>query len=355
MSLTPSTPNIPTKSFWSRPEGTFGKWLLGAFALGGAAAIWFMLLPFLLEMVWGTVELVVAGIILFALIYIATDKTIRKTIGVAYKLFCRWLTGKVIELDPIGILRENIKAMQRNFELLSTQVGRVRGAVEALLRAIRANAEQIDKNNGMIKQAQKAVLGVRKGSLEEQRFSLTIQTNAQSAGRLMKSNEKLNRLLSQAQKLYDLLVRYRELTGAVIADRTDQANQLAQERKVITAAYEAMGTAKRILAGDPEQQDMINSTLEYLADDTAQKLGLIEDFAQYSEHFLTDMDLANGADADHALAELSKYEQKLLTAGSSEPIPTSTVIEGQYEPVPAKRNTTETNSKTFDDVDDLLK
>lgn len=325
MSLTPSTPDFKAnlKTFWQRPEGKTGAVILLATILAGIYGF-SMILPWMIALLANTVEAAILAGVLFVLLYTVSSRKFRTIAGNVFQMSMRWLTGIVIQIDPIGILENTLDKMEENLAKLSKAIGSCNGAKMGVQAQIEKNAAIIRKATSIKEQADRQ-LAAAKDPLMIQRLTLNRQMELQEIGRRMHSNDKLQVILNQTTKLYDLLGRWRNLGEFNVENTKAEIENAKAERETILAAYKGMGFARKLISGDPEQLKMMNQSLEYLAQDNANKLGEMEDFANESQKFLTNMDLESGAAADDAEKMLATYESKLLTAG------------GQGQPIPVQR------------------
>lgn len=321
MSLTPTTPDFKAnlKTFWQRPEGKTGAVILLATILAGIYGF-SMILPWMIALLANTVEAAALGGVLFVLLYTVSNKRFRTIVGNVFQLSMRWLTGIVVEIDPIGILENTLDKMQENLAKLSKAIASCNGAKVSVQNQIAKNNDVIHKAIGIKEQADQR-LADRIDDLTKQRFMLTKQMELQEIGRRTHSNEKLQVILDQTTKLYGLLGRWRNLGEFNVENTRAEIENAKAERQTILAAYQGMGFARKLISGDPEQLKMMNQSLEYLAQDNANKLGEMEDFANYSEKYLNEMDLQQGAAASDAEKMLATYESKLLGAGGAEQQP----------------------------------
>jgi hypothetical protein len=316
MAMTPVTPQFSIKSFWARPEGKVGAVVLVATAIAGIYGF-LLILPWLAALALTGAELVAAGIATAAMLYIVTNKTFRNRMKNIFQLGMRWFTGMIIEIDPIGILQNSVDQMIENKGKLDSAVAQCSGARQQVQGQMDANNKEIRHATSLKEEADRQLTRAS-DALTQQRLNLNRTMQLQEIGRRMHSNEKLQVILNQTTKLYDLLGRWQNLADFNIENTKAEVKNAKAERTAILAAYRGMGFAQRIIKGDPEQLQMLNQSLEYLAEDNANKLGAMEDFARVSQSFLGNMDLETGAAAGDAEKMLAQYEQKLLTAGGQQ-------------------------------------
>jgi hypothetical protein len=325
MSLTPTTPDFNTKlkTFWQRPEGKAGMVVLLASAIAAVYGVG-LILPWLILLLSNTIYAAVLAVVLFGLLYTVTNRTFRSIVGNGFRLVMRWTTGMLIEIDPIGILENTRDKMSENNQKLSEAVSRTRGAKQLVQSQITKNQNAIDHATSLKNEAEREMAS-EIDPLRKQRDALGRSMQLLEIGRRLKSNEKLATILTQTSKLYDMMTRWQQLAEFNVDNMSAEITNAKAERKTILEAYAGLGFAKKLIQGDPEQMKMLNASLEYLQEDNASKLGAMEDFARYSEKYLSQMDLEQGASAADAEKMLSEYETKLLGAGA----PGSSVPETQ--------------------------
>ncbi len=88
--------------------------------------------------------------------------------------------------------------------------------------------------------------------------------------------------------------------------------------KTLNTAYKAYRTALSVIRGNANEEDLYNSTMEFLAEDAGRKLGEMEDFQRVAQNFMDTIDIQNGVMEDAALKKLDEYEHKLLTEGNQD-------------------------------------
>src|SRR3989442_13657443 len=114
MATTPGSPVMQgLKNFWQRPEGTVGKVVL---VLGGIAVAYgfVQIFPFLIAAATDTLHLAILIGAILLLIFIVTDKRVLTLGKLTFHSIMRYFTGRVLVLDPIGILKNYIGEMKKN-------------------------------------------------------------------------------------------------------------------------------------------------------------------------------------------------------------------------------------------------
>lgn len=315
MSLTPSTPSFNIKSFWSRPEGKTGALVLVAGVVGGVYGL-SLLLPWAILFATDMIHLGILVGALFGSLYVVTNKTFRSIVSNMFQMSMRWTTSLLVAIDPIAILKNNLDKMRDQNEQLSKGLEGCSGAKRQLENSIATNNAAISKSLSMASQSD--IMANRESdNLKKQSLLLHKQTYLQDVGRRQKSNANLQKILDQTTRMYTMLTRWQNLAEYNIENTDAEIKNAQEERNSILASYRALGPAQRLIKGDPDQLKMVNQSLEYLAEDNANKLGAMEDFSRYSEKFLSGMDIEQGANAADAEKMLTQYESKLMSAGAA--------------------------------------
>src|SRR5215469_14499732 len=352
MSLPPSTPSSlgqDLKSFWSRPEGKTGMIFLG---LGAAALVygWGKIVPFIVSMLADTLHMVfLAGILAAVLFVLFSSRT-----HLLFRLLMRAITGMIINIDPIGILKDHLSQMRKRREVMAQQISNVSGQIQYLKSTIDKNAAMANENMRLAAHAKKIATSTADQN-EQLRMALQMKAKANQAGRLQKSNLSYQQLLNKLQNIYELLSKWAVHIDFYIEDTDNEVKQAEIEYKTINAAYRAYRTALAVIKGNGDEKEIYNQTMEKLAEEAGRKLGEMEDFQRLAQNFMDTIDLENGAVETEALEKLDAYEQKLLTAGSTD---TPFLLPGATSapaPVSAKKDgDTKDSAKGASDYGDMF-
>ena len=114
------------KSFWERPEGTTGMFVLAALTVGGGILL-YSFLPLLIVLAQNTLYLAGMLIALSMVIYMVLDPKMRNLFGFAYKSVMRSITGIFVNLDPIGVLKSYIEGLDSSLSKMDRQINQLRG------------------------------------------------------------------------------------------------------------------------------------------------------------------------------------------------------------------------------------
>ncbi len=304
----------PQKSFWQRPEGKVGAIVLAGIGIGAALMFWGAILPWMIMMVSSTLTLIYLCAILAAILFVLTNKTIHARVGLIFRLTMRYLTGLIINIDPIGILKDHILQMKKKKEELDAQIGQVSGQLQRLKSIIAKNATEADKNFRMAEQARK-MSAEATDPLEKMHMDAQVSLNSKHAGRLGEANVGYQGLLNKLTTVYTLLSKWAINIDYFIEDTEDQVRQAEVTKATVDSGYGALKSAMAIIKGNADENDIYDTTMQRLAEDADRKLGEIDDFQRVAQNFMDGMDVENGAAQQQALDQLNQYEKKMLTSG----------------------------------------
>jgi hypothetical protein len=352
MSITPSAPNLgqDLKSFWSRPEGKTGMIFI---VLAAAALVygWGQIVPFIVSMLADTLHMVYLAAILGAILFVVFSSRTH----LMFRLLMRAITGMIINIDPIGILKDHLSQMRKRRDVMSQQISNVSGQIQYLKNIIDKNQAMANENMRLAAHAKK-IATTTADQNEQLRMALQMKAKANQAGRLQKSNLSYQQLLGKLQNIYDLLSKWAVHIDFYIEDTDNEVKQAEIEYKTINTAYRAYRTALAVIKGTGDEKELYNQTMEKLAEEAGRKLGEMEDFQRLAQNFMDTIDLENGAVETEALEKLDAYEQKLLTSGATD---TPFLLPGATAapvPVPVKKpGDAPSPAKSASDYGDMFK
>ena len=114
-----------TSSFWGKKEGKFGVgFILALVGLGGVLLWKFGAL--LLGLLTNAIGIAVAGVILFALLYVLFSKEFRTNMWYIFKWLMRKMAGIIYNLDPIATVKIYIQYLKDNLVNMETNIRKLK-------------------------------------------------------------------------------------------------------------------------------------------------------------------------------------------------------------------------------------
>ena len=291
----------PTKSAFSKPEN-WVTWGFTAALLFGAGYVLYVGLPYLnqiIEMGWKAVAM---GVPLAIVLFVLTSHDVHKLAWFGWKAAMRALTGFIIELDPIAIMRGYAEHFGNLIEEIKAAMAGLRGQIKNLQDNIKTNNAQIQRSLTLASQA-KALMN------ENPSMKNTVALEGSKAIQLEDSNKIL-------QNMLDMLVKHMNTCQTMLEASLFNQKKLettidikSRERDSIEAMYKAMSRFNRLIQGDKELE-VFNMAIEAENNFVFQTLGEIEQFTDDSKNFLQTTALDKMANEADAFAKIDAWEKK---------------------------------------------
>jgi len=327
------TAETEKRSFWSRPEGILGLVVLAG--LAGTGLYYFNeVVKFLIEVASNTLHLAFLLGALGVLVFLVTSRDIRTGLFFLFKTLMRKLTGVVIQLDPIAILKIYISDLKNKRQKMQGQIDTLAGQLVKLNKKIADNNVEIKQK---FAEANKASTMLDRPGMKETASLATIE----GAG-LQEMNEKLLPLQRNIKMVLAFMEKVNQSADYIIKETEIKVRLKEAEYKIVKESSSALRTAVSIFKGDPDKKFYFDESMEYIQDDMSQKLGEMKRAMDMSMDFINSVDVQNGILSDKGEAMLEAYnkgEFKLVQlegrADNLAPAPRPGNPAG-YDPAPAK-------------------
>lgn len=290
----------PNKSFWSKPEGFTSMLFLGALA---ATGLYYFnkIVTFLIEVTANTLYLAALLGVLGLVIFLVTSPDVRTAVFFLFKTFMRKITGIVIQLDPIAIMKIYIQDLKDKREKMSAQIDLLAGQL------VKLNKKIMD-NNVLIKakfaEANKANSMSDKPGMREAASLATIE-----AAGLQEMNEKLLPLQRNMKTVLEFMEKVQSSADYIIKETEIKVKLKETEYQIVKSSSNALKTAISIFKGDPDKKFYFDESMEYIQDDMSKKLGEMKRAMDLSMDFINGVDIQNGILTDKGKALLDAYNQ----------------------------------------------
>ena len=315
--------DVEKRSFWSRPEGILGMIVLAGIA--GLGLVYFnRVLEFLIRMTSNVLTLALLFGAIGALIFLFTSRDVRTAVFFLFKSLMRSITGTVIQLNPIAIMKIYIDDLKEKRQKMQGQIDTLAGQLVKLNKKINENNEAIKQK---FAEANKASAMTDKPGMREAAQLATIE----GAG-LQEMNEKLLPLQRNIKMVLAFMEKVNQSADYIIKETEIKVRLKETEYKIVKESSNALKTAISIFKGDPDKKFYFDESMEYIQEDMSQKLGEMKRAMDLSMDFINSVDIQNGIMSDKGQAMLEAYnkgEFKLIQLDA----PAQPVITG---PNPAK-------------------
>jgi hypothetical protein len=305
----PDDTSIEKKSWYQKPENIAIYGVLGLLGWG-ALKVFDVFLPLLNRVLESFLLTCVLAGALGVVGFLAVNGDIHRLIWYGYKSAMRWVTGRFVELDPIGIMRSYADGVRSTLKQIMKALEALRGQANSLQDMVREKTEAHDHSMNLASQA--------KSKLDQKGMRMEMQLQARKAGRAESSTLTYQGLLNKLRAHIAVSEKIEEASKFILADLEDTIEEESKKRLMIHTSLKLMTAARRLIAAD-KQREIYDMALESTKNDYFTKLGEIQQFVADSEHFINTMDLENGSFESEALAKLEVWDKRsasLMEGGS---------------------------------------
>jgi hypothetical protein len=300
--------------------------ILGA----GILWAWGLIIPFIVAALANTLYAIVLVVAIAAVLgIIFSPKT-----HLMFRLAMRALTGFIINIDPIGILKDRVAQLAKRLEQFYEQMKSLRGAIRTLSDNRLRNEEEMKKARRVAANA-KNVMETAAEDTDRIRAATELRVAMRDIDRMDAANKRYATLQTTLERVHKALERASLYMEGHIKDANNEARHYDVERKALKAGRGALATAVRVFRGKADENDIYNQTLEKLADDASQMMGEMDENLRWTEEFMAKIDLQTGALPDDAMLMLKEFEQKMLPPATPRIslVSKPTVVDAEYSSV----------------------
>ena len=318
--------DVEKRSFWGRPEGIFGMIVLAG--LAGLSLVYFnRIVEFLIRATSNILELALLLGALGVLIFLFTSRDVRTAVFFLFKSLMRSITGTVIQLNPIAIMKIYVDDLKKKRQQMQGQIDTLAGQLVKLNKKITENNENIKQKFAEANKANS--LSDRPGMRESAQLA-TIE----GAG-LQEMNEKLLPLQRNMQRVLAFMEKVNQSADYIIKETEIKVRLKETEYQIVKESSSALKTAVSIFKGDPDKRFYFDQSMEYIQDDMSQKLGEMKRAMDLSMDFINGVDIQNGILSDKGEALLDAYnkgEFRMVQLDAPAANPITAPVPGQLNP-----------------------
>ena len=295
------------KNFWNRPEGIIG--LVPPVLIAGAIFwFWGLIVPFVLAAAEETLNLIVVGIAIFAILFVLFDKSFRNMLFFMYRALMRKVAGFFVDMDPIGILKTILEKAQAKKQELEQAIGDIRGQRIALSRSIEKNEKDYNDSMAKLSAAKKRRTDPDQ---EKQRQAARIEAlESKQVTRLSALLEMQHTHLQRYDFVVQVLSRYGEVCEDTMTDARRDIDFRKQERDQSRAFSKGMRAISGILRGSAEDFDMQDMANEALEREYTQRLGEVENILDLTKNQIVKADFNDTVAMEKADELLNKWKSE---------------------------------------------
>ncbi len=280
-----------------------------------ALYFWNKIAAFLIEVTQNTLYLGFLMAVLALIIFLLTSRDVRAAAFFLFKSLMRSITGLIIKLDPIAIMKIYVDDLKEKREKMQGQINTLAGQLVKLNKNINENNERIKQK---FAEANKASTMLDRPGMKETASLATIE----GAG-LQEMNEKLLPLQRNMKTVLEFMEKVNKSADYIIKETEIKVKLKEAEYRIVKESSNALRTAISIFKGNPDKKFYFDESMEYIQDDMSQKLGEMKRAMDLSMDFINGVDVQNGLLSDKGQAMLEAYNTgqfKLIQLDSPQPV-----------------------------------
>lgn len=273
------------------PKKTWGT-ILTIAILGVLAVLFYMyILPFLLSVVWGTVQLVIGIAVAIVLLMILTNRKFWRGIRYFSEAIAQGTLGWAIEMNPWNILNLQVEEAEKDREQLRLHGEKLK-AQESSLHL------QLEENEKNLRQAQEEVR-ICQARLQKNPDDFDTQLALEtSSTNFSNSKDFIDSVKPVANDVKNLVVfadkAYRKSGVALLNSKNTIKIQKAKYDAVTTASA-TMAKAMKAFTGNTELNSDADVAIQKIRQDVANKIGGIKSAIQITSQAMNAQDLKDAA------------------------------------------------------------
>ena len=284
-------------SFWSRPEGTTAKVVVGALALG-AIGLFVHYLPALILLAENIIQLSILGGVIVGLFVLVTADRPRTLLFYALQMMSRWITSNFVDIDPVAILKAFARQMRKKRDDVQASIARILGVSRTLEGEIKRSEKEL---NDALRLADAA---------EKQGDEDALNTQAEKAGRRDANIREYKEMYTVVQEILDALNRVKRRVDYHIANSEDEMQELIRKNEVALAARAATSSASAVL-GDSDLLEVRNMAADRIRERYTNALGELDGLIYMSRDLDKEIDLNQLAFRSDGRKKLDELRQRL--------------------------------------------
>ncbi len=285
------------KSPWEKPGGKLGM-IVAGLGIAGVGYLLYLLLPIMISLASNVLYLILMLFGIGILGYILTSKKFWNTFKIAYFIVMRRITGFFIKIDPVAILEDYIRDLQKRIREVSENINQVRGLIKKNERKLKEVVDKRDNTILEIKQyrqrGQTAFAQQKEGLLVLYEKSVTDRTAR----------------LETSKKWLDALTKLQQYATFSVTINEEKVKLFKDEYEELKAQGKAFRSIKSALNGDPDMMENFETAIEIMENEISSNLGEIEDMIDETNGLLGQADMENAVISEKATAILQKYDNQ---------------------------------------------
>jgi len=280
------------KSPWEKPGGTLAKITLVAMIAGAGYAL-YKFLPDLIALTQNLLTLTALVGVLALIFFLIMNDTSRNFFKNLYFVIMRKLTGLIVEIDPIAIVKGKIKDMKNRLVKIEEGITKMRGIHVKNEKALEANKRDLEESLKKLQILQKQNKMEESGLL--QRHISQLDESVKKRTLNFEKSKQMIDILTKVKKSAEIKVKYTE----------EEIKLKEEDYELMKANHKALSSIKSLI--NPQTDDAFDMAMEKMDTDITLYIGEMDEFLESG--VIDDINLDNALSSVKSQAILDKYNK----------------------------------------------
>jgi hypothetical protein len=281
---------LTAKSPWEKPGGTLAKVMLVVLIVALCVGLYYAL-PYLIELTKNMLTLAALVGVLALIVFLIMNDSSRNFFKNLYFVIMRKLTGLIVEIDPIAIVKGKIKEMKNRLVKIEDGISKMRGVHVKNEKALEANKKDLQDSLKKLQLIQK------NGKMEEavllERHITQLDESVKKRTQNFEKSKLMIDILTKVKKSAEMKVKYTE----------EEIKLKEEDYELMKANHKALSSIKSLI--NPQTDDAFDMAMEKMDTDISLYIGEMDEFLDSG--VIDDINLDNALSSVKSQAILDKY------------------------------------------------
>ena len=288
-----------TPGWFSEPKN-IATTIVAILFFGGLAYMFLTyVLPWLVKVVWNTVNLVIGGVVLAFLLLLVTNGKFWRAIKYFSEFVANYTIGLAIELNPFKILEYKIEQGYEDRKTLYQQAAKLKGKQSELSDKVKEKDKELKLNVEKVKILQRDSPGSKQLDL----YANNVTRNKEYIDNVTPIITDLNKLIKFADTAY-------EDSGIMLEDAKMDLEAKKDLYYSVTTGLSAVSSAMRAFKGDDDLNRDAEKALSILKVRIGEKIGNIKSAIDVTSKFMDDKALDDKAKSSQAIQLINQFDTR---------------------------------------------
>ena len=283
------------KSNFEVPKGDAKKtWgtIMTFVILGGLLLLFYIyILPFLLSVVWGTVQLVIGIAVAIVLLMILTNAKFWRGIRYFSEAVAQGTLGWAVEMNPWNILNLQVEEAEKDRDQL-----RVHGEkLKAQETSLQLQLEENEKNLRQAQEEVKICQARLQKNPDDFDTQLALETSATNFNNAKDFIDGVKPVANDVKNLVIFADKAYRKSGVALLNSKNTIKIQKAKYDAVTTASATMGKAMKAFTGNTDLNSDADQAIQKIRQDVANKIGGIKSAIQITSQAMNAQDLKDAA------------------------------------------------------------